>query len=184
MSNVLLGIVGVILFIGLALAGAFYLGQEFQKASYQSRAMALAQMSSQISAAVSLFEAEAGIEMAARTSTMNLRTGGYLRTLPLNPYIGDGGYPFRILYSGDITSAGAGLADVVFVSMGPSEDALQVCRSLNRQVGGSEEIHELVVGNGSDIRSMMDRNGGCFRMHDVGIFGEAGPHDYVSFAKI
>lgn len=184
MSNVLLGIIGVILFIGLALAGAFYLGPEFKKAGYQNRGMAVTQMSSQISAAVALYEAEVGRELAARTSVADLRTTGYLRTLPLNPYIGEGGYPFRVLYSGDLLSAGAGLADVVFLSMGSSDDAFEVCRAINRQLMGSEEVHELYIDAGGDIRSMMARNGGCFRMHDVGIPGEAGPHDYITFAKI
>jgi hypothetical protein len=184
MTNVLLGIIGVILFIGLALAGALFLGEEFQKSSQRNRAMALAQMSFQISAAVSLSETETGREFAARTSVSNLLLTGYLRTLPMNPYIGEGGYPFRILHAGDLMGSGAGTADVVFVSMGSSAGAGEVCRVLNRQAGGNEAVDELAIAYGTDMRSMMYRNGGCFRMHDVGIPGEAGPHDYITFSKI
>ena len=40
MSNVLIGIIGVILFIGLALAGALFLGPRFQAATISSKASA------------------------------------------------------------------------------------------------------------------------------------------------
>src|SRR3546814_5566366 len=134
--------------------------------------MLLAQMAAQISAAASLSETETGREIAARSSVSNLVISGYLRTLPINPYLDEGGYPFRVLYSGDLMSSGAGLADIVFVSIGSSEGARDVCRTLNRQAGAGEEISELVMAYGTDMRSMMQRNGGCFRMHDVGIPGD------------
>src|SRR3546814_946320 len=80
MSNVLLGIIGVILFIGLALAGALFLGEDFQKASQRNKAMPLAQMAAQISAAASLSETETGREIAARSSVSNPVISGYLRS--------------------------------------------------------------------------------------------------------
>src|SRR3546814_15608433 len=85
---------------------------------FRSKAMLLAQMAAQISAAASLSETETGREIAARSSVSNLVISGYLRTLPINPYLDEGGYPFRVLYSGDLMSSGAGLADIVFVSIG------------------------------------------------------------------
>src|SRR3546814_18434685 len=89
MSNVLLGIIGVILFIGLALAGALFLGEEFQKASQRNKAMLLAQMAAQISADASLSETETGREIAARATVSNIVIRGYLRPLPLNHYLDD-----------------------------------------------------------------------------------------------
>src|SRR3546814_2949269 len=106
------------------------------------------------------------------------------RTDTLFPYTTLFRSPFRVLYSVDLMSSGAGLADIVFVSIGSSEGARDVCRTLNRQAGAGEEISELVMAYGTDMRSMMQRNGGCFRMHDVGIPGEEGAHDYITFAKI
>src|SRR3546814_9204284 len=88
------------------------------------------------------------------------------RTDTLFPYTTLFRSPFRVLYSGDLMSSGAGLADIVFVSIGSSEGARDVCRTLNRQAGAGEEISELVMAYGTDMRSMMQRNGGCFRMHD------------------
>src|SRR3546814_17487513 len=69
--------------------------EEFQKASQRNKAMLLAQMAAQISAAASLSETETGREIAARSSVSNLVISGYLRTLPINPYLDEGGYPFR-----------------------------------------------------------------------------------------
>ena len=43
MSNVLIGIIGVILLIGLVLAGALFLGARFQAAADNSRASASVQ---------------------------------------------------------------------------------------------------------------------------------------------
>jgi hypothetical protein len=53
-SNVLIGIIGVILFIALAMAGAMFLGPQFQRAFVNSKAMTLSQMASQINMALSM----------------------------------------------------------------------------------------------------------------------------------
>lgn len=183
MSNVLLGIVGVILFIGLALAGAYFLGPQFQKAYVNSKAVAVTQMTSQVMAASSLYRTDNGRPIVARQSVAGLESLGYLSTVPLNPYIDQGGFPFRTLYAGDLQSSGF-YADIVMLDMGGSEDARAVCGALNRQTMGSEEIAELAIASGADISSMTSRSMGCFRMHDIGVPGEANPHDYIVFAQL
>src|SRR3546814_303803 len=60
MSNVLIGIIGVILFIGLALAGALFLGPRFQESTNNSRASASVQAVSQIASAANMFEVQEG----------------------------------------------------------------------------------------------------------------------------
>src|SRR3546814_19495658 len=60
MSNVLIGIIGVILFIGLALAGALFLGPRFQESTNNSRASASVQAVSQIASAATMFEVQEG----------------------------------------------------------------------------------------------------------------------------
>src|SRR3546814_10920461 len=67
MSNVLIGIIGVILFIGLALAGALFLGPRFQESTNNSRASASVQAVSQIASAANMFEVQEG-RIAAVTS--------------------------------------------------------------------------------------------------------------------
>src|SRR3546814_17765989 len=60
MSNVLIGIIGVILFIGLALAGALFLGPRFQESPHNSRASSSVQEVSQIASAANIFEGHEG----------------------------------------------------------------------------------------------------------------------------
>lgn len=86
MSNVLIGIIGVILFIGLALAGALFLGPQFQESTNNSRAAASVQAVSQVSSAANMFEVQEG-RIAANAAA--LQTGGYLKSVPSNPTGGD-----------------------------------------------------------------------------------------------
>lgn len=184
MTNVLVGIVGVLLFIGLALAGAFFLGPRFQQAKQDSRAMSLTQMASQIVVAMEIKRNDDGTPMPARQSMTVLAQRAYLKALPSNPYLGEGGWPFRALYSHDLHSS-LYYADVVFLSIGHGEDTPAVCRSINRQSGISgDEIPVLPISSGSDIGPAVSRPSGCFRMHDAGIPGEAAPGDFVVFSRI
>lgn len=60
MSNVLIGIIGVILFIGLALAGALILGEDFMTASASSQASAKISVGRQIMHAVAMHDLKTG----------------------------------------------------------------------------------------------------------------------------
>ncbi len=60
MSNVLIGIIGVILFIGLALAGALILGDDFRSASSSSKAAASIAQGRQIVNALSMHDLKTG----------------------------------------------------------------------------------------------------------------------------
>jgi hypothetical protein len=182
-SNVLIGIIGVILFIALAMAGAMFLGPQFQRAFVNSKAMTLSQMASQINMALSMRRTDAGIPFVARASVLGLQQAGYLKSLPVNPYVGEGGFPFRVLYSGDLGSP-LYYADVVFVSLGHSEDVEEVCTAINRQTTGNEFIPVMPIENGSSVHSMITRPTGCFKMHSNGISGEANPGDFVLYSKI
>ena len=184
MTNVLIGIIGVLLFIALALAGAMFLGPRFKEAQRNSRAMSLTQMASQIVVAMEIKRNDDGTPMPARQSMMVLAQKSYLKSLPINPYLGDGGWPFRALYSHDLHSAHY-YADVIFLSIGHGLDAPSVCRSINKQSGGSDDdIPTLPLSSGSDIGPVMTRPIGCFRMHDVGVPGEAAPGDFVVYSRI
>jgi hypothetical protein len=90
MSNVLIGIIGVILFIGLALAGALFLGPRFQEATTNSKVSAWSQAQGQVAHAVNLRELSEGIRMPASLQPDNIRTEladkGYLKSAPTNPW--------------------------------------------------------------------------------------------------
>ncbi len=60
MSNVLLGIIGVIFFIGLAIAGASFFGQNFLSTKVDARASEYLNQSSQISRAIELYASDNG----------------------------------------------------------------------------------------------------------------------------
>ncbi len=69
MSNVLIGIIGVILFIGLALAGALFLGPRFQEATTNSKAAASVQIMKQIADAANLYTVQEGTPAVAAWTT-------------------------------------------------------------------------------------------------------------------
>jgi hypothetical protein len=182
-TNVLVGIIGVILFIGLAIAGAMFLGPRFQQAKENSKAMSLTQMASQIVIAMQIRRNEEGSPMPARMSMTVLAQHDYLKSVPTNPFLGEGGWPFRALYSHDLHSPYY-YADVVFLSMGHTDDARSVCLSINRQTSGGDTIPALPQSSGSDIGPVLTKPGGCFRMHDEGVEGEAAAGDYVVYSRI
>jgi hypothetical protein len=94
MSNVLIGIIGVILFIGLALAGALFLGPRFQSASNDAKAAAMMQAVSQLVHARTLWTLENGQPYAGNPAGL---TPQYLKSVPVNP-------------------SGAGLHNFIFVN--------------------------------------------------------------------
>ena len=79
MSNVLIGIIGVILFIGLALAGALILGDDFRTASSSSKAAAHISQISQIAHAASMYELKTGRRVPDSASP-NMLVPRFLKT--------------------------------------------------------------------------------------------------------
>jgi hypothetical protein len=91
MSNVLIGIIGVILFIGLALAGALFLGPRFQDAQIDSKASAAVASVTQVAHSISLMTMNegkpyrTGQSMLKGTSPDGPVDKGYLKSLPPGP---------------------------------------------------------------------------------------------------
>jgi hypothetical protein len=114
MSNVLIGIIGVILFIGLALAGALFLGPRFQEATLNSKASAMVQSVHQMASAASLYELQEGkglVSANAGAVTNALVSAGYLKAPPVNPVASwtfDGNTDAGT-YSGRVTVVHAGM---------------------------------------------------------------------------
>jgi len=83
MSNVLIGIIGVILFIGLALAGALFLGPRFQESKTNSIASAQVSSMKQLSDAVNMYVVQEGRNDLPQNDgafVQSLRTSGYLKS--------------------------------------------------------------------------------------------------------
>jgi hypothetical protein len=83
MSNVLIGIIGVILFIGLALAGALFLGPRFQESRNTSIASAQVAAMKQLSDAVNMYVVQEGKNDLPQNDgafVTSLRSAGYLKS--------------------------------------------------------------------------------------------------------
>jgi hypothetical protein len=130
MSNVLIGIIGVILFIGLALAGALFLGPRFQESTNNSRASAAVQAVSQVANAANMYRVQEGKTdyilkaSPATTDTNDLVVAQYLKSIPGNPT------------GGAIPS----LATAGYVTMTLSTNDAAVCAAINKQSGVTTNI--------------------------------------------
>ena len=131
MSNVLIGIIGVILFIGLALAGALFLGPRFQESTNNSRASAAVQAVSQVASAANMYRVQEGtaptaVGAAGDASTATTLMGrGYLKSVPSNP-------------SG--TALPSLSATPGFVTMVLADNAEAVCAAINKQSGRGDAL--------------------------------------------
>jgi hypothetical protein len=83
MSNVLIGIIGVILFIGLALAGALILGDDFRTANGDSKAAAAIQQVQQASQAIAMYRLKTGAPYSQ--GTLSGLIPRFLKVVPINP---------------------------------------------------------------------------------------------------
>ncbi|RYY05530.1 MAG: hypothetical protein EON55_26215 [Alphaproteobacteria bacterium] len=161
MSNVLIGIIGVILFIGLALAGALFLGPRFQEATQNSKASATVMVVDQIVNAARLYQLQEGQALPGNANGTTLATttepshialigGGYLKTVPANPV--SMGAP----YVGPIEGNSYALMGV-----GPDPT---LCKRINEHVG-----------NGSVTNVWFNQNGrslGCTLLGDNHVIWE------------
>jgi hypothetical protein len=122
MSNVLIGIIGVILFIGLALAGALFLGPRFQESTNNSKGSAAVQAVSQVASAANMYNVQEGgtITNGDLTATNDLVAKSYLKSVPGNP---NG--------TGVIKIAGTAPNQVVTMVI----DSDSVCQAIARQSG-------------------------------------------------
>ena len=84
MSNVLIGIIGVILFIGLALAGALILGDDFRESTNSSRAAQTISQMKQASDAITMYELKTGRAITPGTPLSAL-VPRFLKSLPVLP---------------------------------------------------------------------------------------------------
>lgn len=138
MSNVLIGIIGVILFIGLALAGALFLGPRFQESTNNSKASAAVQAAAQISSAANLAGVQQGTLVAPTAAALEaLQADGFLKSMPGNP----SGSTAPSLFS----SNGGSSADMVIMPV----DSEAVCTAAARQSGlGSDYV---AISDGKDV---------------------------------
>lgn len=132
MANVLLGIVGVILFIGLAMAGASFFGPVMDDAMLEGRANGLLQVLSTTGKAVSVRnrELETLTPVSADSSVL---VPDYLEDLPRNPTNNS-----AIMLVNDTGLVSSGRARAVASKL--AADQQLMCAYINRQGGGSNSV--------------------------------------------
>lgn len=134
MSNVLIGIIGVILFIGLALAGALFLGVRFQESSSNSKASAAIQAAYQTASAYNMFALEDGGAhvTGGLAEDDDLFVKGYLKPGVGAPYVGQRPYLMDEFGSG-VGNTNRPMA--VAIVMGSGVRWRSVCEAVERQTG-------------------------------------------------
>ena len=146
MSNVLIGIIGVILFIGLALAGALFLGPRFQESTQNSQAASIMSSLKQATDAAELRMLDLGVQYTPATDASFLTTGGYLKAAPTNAAPsarGSSAYDSRIVFNNNIYADGAEepqyAARYAMTVIGPEDDSVAkgICGAIARTYGQS-----------------------------------------------
>lgn len=179
MSNVLIGIIGVILFIGLALAGALFLGPRFQEATINSKASAAHQALSQMTHAANLYEVQEGRRLNAMNYTTNMQTlvtGKYLKS-PVS-------YNGAEIATVDRGGFGRDMpVDHVQVIIGDGTDsnARAVCKEIEKQFGNPDPeagIAAVSTTTGWETRVNQRRAGGCF------LYTAITPSKYAAYMSI
>lgn len=138
MSNVLIGVIGVILFIGLALAGALLLGDRFSNSKTDSEAARLISGGSQISKAYEMYRINEGVypDGAGYTGDANqrkllqLKDKGYLKEIPQGGATSGSATPWYI----DDTKGAA------LTLIGSDGGSLKICQAARKQAGFTDAV--------------------------------------------
>ena len=133
MSNVLIGIIGVILFIGLALAGALFLGPRFQESTHNSKAAAVSAGLQQVAQAAQMYRVQEGVSVTSTGSTATTALApDYLKSAPRNPMT-NGSY--QMVDANGYNNATP--AQFVYTNLGGDDTAKAVCRAIERGAGAT-----------------------------------------------
>ena len=154
MSNVLIGIIGVILFIGLALAGALILGDDFRSSKHDTKAAAIVQSLQQTSSAVSMYEMKTGETHRVGTSLTTL-VPRFLKTMAQNP---TGGPVARPVGAGGQNYS----VPTYMIVMELINDAPQICLAIAQQASGATSAPKI-----SDASQIPTDPVGCFEVTTV-----------------
>lgn len=125
MSNVLIGIIGVILFIGLALAGALILGDDLKSSNRDAKATALVSQMQQVSQALEMYRLKTGAPFPsyAQINTDPRMIPRFLKA----PYVEPEGKGWPVVY--DFPTG-------QFVILGALSG--EMCKAIQMNVTGSE----------------------------------------------
>ncbi len=168
MANVLIGIVGIVLFIGLALAGASFFGPVLMDSTTEARASGVFQVMSTVSKAVVVRDRELGT-LTSPSLDSSVLVPTYLEDMPVNPVSGS---PISLLTSGG--AAAGGMIRYIATRL-PATEA-KMCGYLNKQ-GGNLNTYDVPVLAGFPAQAS-----GCFRAS--GQIGVVSGGEYVAYMSV
>jgi len=186
LSNVLIGIIGVILFIGLALAGALILGDDFRTASSSSQAAALMSQLKQAADAAEMRRLKTGVAANPATETSFL-VPRFLKTQASNPTSLARAAPndprWTVSFNNNLYADGfyepMYAAKYVQAVIGPLGDAkaLDVCRTIAETYGQSA-----VTDSRNDNDSDQPSPAGCALVNSGPVFDLV--PQYVAYVRV
>jgi hypothetical protein len=150
MANVLIGIIGVILFIGLALAGALFLGDQFKKATARTNASIVIGQIAQMSQAVEMYRLKTGIA-SPTCQTVDFLVPRFLKSVPVSPTVtaraNVGTYRYTPALNNDLvtdatpTQAAGIPATYITTNLGADSTAREACQVIaDMQSGGVQTV--------------------------------------------
>jgi hypothetical protein len=157
MSNVLIGIIGVILFIGLALAGALILGDDFKSSSAEAKAAAISSMMQQSAQAINMYQLKTGkvLPSAYAGDYATFIGPRFIKTTPVNPVNGMG---FLVTHQGGGHDASP--AVLIYTSLGNDAPAKSVCKAIE-DMAGTVDTEAAVQPTSYAARTAANRRFGC-----------------------
>jgi len=181
MSNVIIGIIGVILFIGLAFAGAAIMGPILNEAGGEKNAAAILNSLSQTAGATRIYRMKTGRYVTpALNAVDDLVSTGVLNSRPTNPFV-MAQHPVIINSTGNLN----GIPGYAVMWLGQSEQAMNACIEIERQNNRNDRLDPAVMSQPVGFMSRATpSSAGCHR--NTGAFGGAGggPNEYFAFYPI
>ena len=186
MSSVLIGIIGVALFMGIAIGSAIFLGPRFEDAQAQSLGSSAIQTVSAVGSSVSSFRMATGYAIGpGLESPQKLVDAGFMRQMPVNPV--NSARPVVIVDESGKTYDGAAAASkpswspkAVVMSLG---DDMKVCQQIQRMTGAISNSADLDPDNRVMISTGINaKMAGCFRTKSQtpGVSID----DYVAYSRL
>ena len=160
MSNVLIGIIGVILFIGLALAGATILGADFMTAGASAQAAIVSSHMNQIAQGVQTLQARRGITLPASTAGnigSTLVSYRALEEIPVNPIVPGSSYVAANAQGGNDGTQ----MRLIYTDLGDSRIARDTCFAIEEQAGNPNPAGVVDVSTKFDVRATQAPRLGC-----------------------
>lgn len=161
MSNVLIGIIGVVLFIGLALAGALILGDDFTTASNSTKASIAMANLNQVAQAATMYALKTGSPYSqnpiAGLSPRFLKVSALtpLREYGVIDFRGQNGFP----------AGGGNPAYSAGMGAGVTPTTLAICNEVNSALGLASDAD-----GGPPYANLVPGDAGCFRIRSA--YGE------------